>query len=195
MRQSFNAGPIDCDNNVSYSKWKATEGSVMRLPLSIPYCVGCARYRPCGWFTCGQAGTLSSAVLLHLAHKGAHLHFRAVLQLQAVGLQQRSCNDHTCTINAWTQAWWWGSAVMQVLGRDGNILRGLPGFQNQMFHCRAFPVQPWSCASKKSKYFISASSEKSKYRTTAQLFHILLIQSGIFTSVGLSSQPVSWRFV
>lgn len=46
-------------------------------------------YRGCWGFTCGQASTLSSAVLLHFAHKRAHLHCRAVLQLQAIGLQQR----------------------------------------------------------------------------------------------------------
>lgn len=43
----------------------------------------------CGWFTCGQPSTLSSAVLLHLAHKRAHFHCRAVPLLQAVGLQQK----------------------------------------------------------------------------------------------------------
>lgn len=53
----------------------------------------------CGWFTCGQPSTLSSAVLLHLAHKRAHFHCRAVPLLQAVGLQQKIVTHKSCQNN------------------------------------------------------------------------------------------------
>lgn len=57
--------------------------------------------RGCGWLTCGQAGALSCAVLLHLAHKRAHLHCRAVLQLQAIGLQQEAPLVTKRALKAW----------------------------------------------------------------------------------------------
>lgn len=44
----------------------------------------------CGRFTCGQASIFRHTVLLHFAHKRAHLHSGAVFGLQAVGLQERA---------------------------------------------------------------------------------------------------------
>lgn len=46
------------------------------------------------WFTCGQTSTLSSAVLLHLSHKGAHLCCSGVFHLDAIGLQSKRCKSN-----------------------------------------------------------------------------------------------------
>lgn len=157
------------------------------------------RATECLWFTCGQTSTLSSAVLLHLSHKRAHLRCSGVFHLDAVGLQSKRCKsncypaasfkaccgqNNDCWIRDLEARQW---CIQNVI----NYRRGCsPEFQSQMFRCLAFPAQLLSF--KKRRKFFHILFGFFNEEVFEFILQFIWVYFDIFTFVGQSNQPVSW---
>lgn len=74
---------------------------------------------------------------------------------------------------------------------NAKIEKNLPGFQSQMSHCLAFPVQLWSCG-RETDILGTVWALCGQHGWRRNLNEALHARLGVFTFVGQSNRPESW---